>query len=192
MLTFPIERCLYPDMFAEPSHLSIMQHLIPEQEYASNTSCFLDGMQLGWGVNGVTGQIMPSALASTVAIQHSQPSEQPASVFKPIIDIADLRDPDIARFSSSLTFPNITSTPREIRIGNKYEIAPSRVDLAHQSVMFILLHWEIQEGHEELADPNLNTVASDDLQRDNTSFHDKYGHYFISKISRVKRFMAVW
>ncbi|KAJ7204171.1 hypothetical protein GGX14DRAFT_647747 [Mycena pura] len=148
---------------------------------------FLDGMDLGQGIDAITGEIAKSGLDSTFATEEVNSGSGDASdsfSFRIMSDVTELRSS--IGFSGSVTFP-----VDGIAVGVKPTLNFRNSTKSPTSVVLIVLNWERRGTAKRVAS---NAKLSSDAKTDisNGTFRSKYGDFFVYQISSYVKFTAVW
>lgn len=164
-----------------PSTYTNLPHNLP-------SSHFLDGMDLGVGIDAITGEISDSAIHpdfTTTSVVSANSAD--SLVFRSVENVAELESSVLSQASSSVTFP----------AGGSGAHAKSAFDFSSSnksstSVMFILLDWEHSAHIQRIAGAKLSEDAQKKLESDPVGFRESYGDYFVYDILYKTKFTAVW
>ncbi|KAJ7756162.1 hypothetical protein B0H16DRAFT_1689906 [Mycena metata] len=146
---------------------------------------FLDGMDLGQGIDAITGEITKSALDSTFTKEDVNSSEASETFsFRSTSDVSDLESSQGLGFSGSVTFP-----ADAVNVGVKRTFDFSNSTKSSMSVLLIILSWEKRGTAKRVSsDAKLSGDAKTDIS--NGTFRSKYGDFFVYQVSSFVKFTA--
>jgi hypothetical protein len=151
---------------------------------------FLDGMELGSGVDAVTGELTKSALAASFSSHDVTPSGAADTfTFRMTEDSRDIESSVALGTSSSITAPIDGVT-----FGAKRSFEFSSSAKSSVLSLFILLSWEHQGQSKRITSDTekLSDEATIALKGNKETFRDKFGDYYVNEIAYKSKFFAIW
>jgi hypothetical protein len=144
-------------------------------------------MDLGQGIDAITGEIAKSALDSTFTTEEVNSGDTSESFsFRSMSDMTDLQSSQAIGFSGSVTFP-----VDGVKVGVKRTFDFSNSSKSSTSVLLIVLNWERRGTAKRVASgAKLSSDAMTNIS--NGTFRSKYGDFFVYQTSSYVKFTAVW
>lgn len=151
-------------------------------------SYYLDGMELGAGVDAITGEVTQNAIGKGFQ-EKMVPStgSRDSFSFRSTKDASELESNDAIGFSGSVTFP-----ADGLKVGAKRSFDFSRSTKSSTSVMFIIFDWERVGNTKRIDGAKLSASALSALKSNKEGFRKKFGDYFVYQLSHKIKFTAVW
>ena len=151
-------------------------------------SYYLDGMELGSGIDAITGETTEGAIDQTFKVEDVvSTGSRDSFSFRLTKNVSDLESNDAIGLSSSVTFPT-----NGMKVGQKRSSNSSASEKMSTSVSFIILDWERVGGTKRISGAKLSPSALCVLQNNRDDFRRKFGDYFVYQISHRVKFRAVW
>lgn len=157
--------------------------------YPDEPSLYIEGMQLGSGVNACTGDVTETALkgnfSTALRFLENKSDRFETHVLKYNFDPSEVY-PDRFVLRDSITFPsNRKAFGTKMLFGSSRNTSPS-------CSSFIALDWYRTNTTRIRPEPELRKEAFKMCAENSGKFRRKYGDYFVSRISHVTRFTIIW
>lgn len=181
-LTSVFYSCVLPSFTCSQRSLAMSTTKI--DPYPDEPSLFLDGMELGSGVDAVTGSVKSSALKSGFEARQYSLSRTPeeAIVLRTDATASELY-PSPAALTNSVTFP------RDRKLLGTNLAGPFGRSPA--CTLFISVDWERHSTSTIISEPELSKDAAK-IVADFDKFRLKYGDYFVTRITCKMKFTIIW
>lgn len=152
-------------------------------------SYYLDGMDLGKGIDAITGEITQGAFDASFTKEDVESSQSSDTFsFRSMADMTELQSSQALGFAGSVTFPD-----DGVKVGGKKTLDFSNSDTSSTSVLLIVLDWERCGSAKRVgSDAKLSADAKAVLSDDKTKFRNNFGDFFVYQLLYMIKFTAVW
>ena len=151
-------------------------------------SFYLDGMELGVGIDAITGEVTKGAVDKGFKVKDVPSTGSKDSFsFRSTNDVSELESNDAIGFSGSVTFP-----VDGLKVGAKNSFDFSNSSKSSTLVLFIVFDWERNGNSKRVDGTKLSADALTTLKNNKDKFRKKFGDYFVYQLSHRIKFTAIW
>ncbi|KAH9030163.1 hypothetical protein EDB85DRAFT_1458217 [Lactarius pseudohatsudake] len=158
-------------------------------DHSPSAETFVAGMELGTSVDGISGDMPPSAIDPATITSERVPDQKTGTQYslRLIENLRELKVREAFKNNGSITF---AGGDVEASVNKAFDFSHSRASTGYS--ILVVLHCEKRGPSMRIGKGAKLTEGAKALVNNPQVFRERYGDYYVHEISREARFTVVW